>query len=736
MTFAANVELYSSKPIAIIEIAFDGGTEYFASGDLELDTGGGAVRFCSGRVISFGSISRSVSDIDGNFQISDVRTTLSNADGKFSSYDVELFINRVVTYKVGFEGDDLTEFQSVYVGTIYDFEYADDQLIISVQDYTSTLLEADFGHYISATDWPRAGMGASGSKMPIIYGSIKGEDYLENQTVVGGTIEFYGDESSQIRVSYDDAENRHLVMNKDNNTNVGYLKAGKRLAGGFWSVTYGSAVVFSASVDAIALAYSTTDDKFLCAWVDPNTDILSAFTVSLDDTVITKSADTVVDSNAETSSSTDSRLEIIYDDDEDEFLVMYYDKASTQVEARAVDIGGGSISVGSAVAVSSTTATRFAVAYDQSTDHTNMFWVSSTGTLIGRAGSITAGSITLGSEVTLNASTGIAGIHGAAYDPVTGNMMVSYRDGATNECQLINTNVDEPETVGSAVASITSGATDRVAVVHDTNANTFNLFYSDGSDMFMVGTRILGGEIDFSDSTVVTVDNTDKATVPAVAYDSTDKRVILCYNLEVAVVTLTGETRIIDTLAYSQYNMPIDGISGIRCVALDVQRGIWLVAGHQVEAIGSIFASDTANDQSLPKLRASGITKTLNYSYSGGLDSKIAVITFTADLPDESDQVWCDVDGMEDGSGDLIENPITMIEDFITNYIGFTSSEYNTTTFGIAEALSTDRAHKAAGMVELGSTKSAREIIEDMARSFGAAIAYDQDGKLTIKYLG
>jgi len=183
VTFDANAELFTSTPVVIAELAFDGGTEYYCSVDFEAPA---PSEFYSGRVISFGTLTKSTSDITGSFQISEVTLTLSNTDNKFSTYDLEEFVNRIVNYKLGFLGDTIANFKNIFTGKIYDFEYSDSQLILSVEDYTATLLEKDYGHYVVEADWPRAAEGVIGARMPIIYGTVAGSPTVPSDLPVGG----------------------------------------------------------------------------------------------------------------------------------------------------------------------------------------------------------------------------------------------------------------------------------------------------------------------------------------------------------------------------------------------------------------------------------------------------------------------------------------------------------------------------------------------------------------------
>ena len=127
-------------------------------------------RFYEGRVLSFGSLSRSVSNVEGDFEISDIKTIFSDADGYFKALNQDLFLNRVVTYKIGFEDDGISDFKTIFVGAISDFSYDEATFSITVKDITSNYMERDYGGILSSTDFPNANDDIINKKMPIVYG--------------------------------------------------------------------------------------------------------------------------------------------------------------------------------------------------------------------------------------------------------------------------------------------------------------------------------------------------------------------------------------------------------------------------------------------------------------------------------------------------------------------------------------------------------------------------------------
>ncbi|MBU0995958.1 MAG: hypothetical protein KJ737_25980 [Proteobacteria bacterium] len=169
----------------------------------------------------------------------------------------------------------------------------------------------------------------------------------------------------------------------------------------------------------------------------------------------------------------------------------------------------------------------------------------------------------------------------------------------------------------------------------------------------------------------------------------------------------------------------------IPCACIDTLENIWLVAGHEVLEIDEVFVSLSGSDE--PRLRTTGFEKYPAYEYAGGLHGKIAVIQFTSDPPDPNGKVWCNVKGMKNKNGSLIENPIEIITHFLTNYLGMTSSHYNETGFESAKVQAGSDGHKGAGMIK--DHPKGIDVIREVAKSIGATLFFDRDGKLNIKGL-
>jgi len=543
-----------------------------------------------------------------------------------------------------------------------------------------------------------------------------------------------------VRVVYDDDQDRHLVMYTyvTKSAWYGYVVAGDIDGAGV--ITYGTAVSFNAGEYGIGMAYSTSDNKFLCLYNNSGT--LYAFTVSLSGSVITKSSDTSV-----STAHADITVEVVYDTNADKFLAIYR-KTSGEVVSNVIDISSG-ISVGSETAISGATWRYGRGAYstvDQKilvvyTDQTNMR---------GRVATISGSTVSYGTEIVMSSDVWVT--WDVCYDSNADKFAIAARANSTTrvDCILCEIVAGDPSVVGSPV-EVVNIESEESRCLFDTINKAIYVGYSRGSGsagdgMYAIVGKIAGSSISFPTSNLVTI-NTDNVGRFGMTFDPIATKVIVSHSNS---TESAGYTNHIDVDGYSAAGAggqddpgvlsstgytAFDMLSGVNCHCLDVSTGVWLVAGHRCNAINNVYTTDTLDDDNQPKLRdTADYTITLAHSYAGGFDGKIAIITFTTDLPAVTDSVWCNVEGMWDSG--LIENPIEMMEHFLINYMGFTSAEYNTTTFGTAETTATSRSYVAAGTVELASDLTGRQIIEGMARSFGLTVAYDNDGKLTIKFLG
>jgi len=169
VTWQENAEQHTGKPFMVMEIDLNEGPARYAAQDTEIDG-----VFYEGRVMQFGTVHRAISDSDFRFEISDITSRLSNADGYFSGLDYKKFLNREVIYRSGWKGSLLSEFKTVFKGVTAGYRFAGTAFEMAVKSSLYIWLEKDYGHVINAADWPHAASGVAGTKMPILYGNLTG----------------------------------------------------------------------------------------------------------------------------------------------------------------------------------------------------------------------------------------------------------------------------------------------------------------------------------------------------------------------------------------------------------------------------------------------------------------------------------------------------------------------------------------------------------------------------------
>ena len=107
------------------------------------------------------------------------------------------------------------------------------------------------------------------------------------------------------------------------------------------------------------------------------------------------------------------------------------------------------------------------------------------------------------------------------------------------------------------------------------------------------------------------------------------------------------------------------------------------------------------------------------------------IITMTSDL--SAYVITCDVKGAEDvgdGTGVLIENPVTGLQHFLNNWIKLNDEDINTTKFTAMEAIADTRGYSFAGAI-YGKQKG-ELVISRMCQSMIATPFFDIDGNFAI----
>lgn len=804
MTFESESIKYSNQLIVILKAEFYEGTEYLSNREKSIMVSS-VLTHVRPDVISFGSISRSVSDIDGNFEISDISIRLDNSGGRFSAFDLERLFNADCTLTMGFINDQYADHKTIFVGSIYDYEFNNNELIISIKDYVSKKLDVKFGHYIDGDDWPNASADIVGLRMPIVYGNVYGADVVKVQDPFDNIGSYYGYYANTARV-FSDGNGSTLILYNPNGTTDAYAVVS------FYGnpITFSNHLLITNVAEYYNAIYDPTNDIFLVAYVDGLTGYLYCKTLSITGSTISQSSAQLIKQGS------NDIVKFTYDTTND-LVIMgfkhFWEDPYTSLTISGLSgtfVEGETITGGTSGATAlfhrifSTTIYVYSVSGSFSISETVTGGTSSATATITAIGTKTIAfdfrilSIDLNSGITLNNESFINSgdfsrsddYYFLEYDESHNFIYAIYTlySGSNSQleiCQVSGSDIivagfqddineyigaDAGDTVRIRNATLDTTQYNLVvifsissnyycsATYYDDNESNFlpavsqyitigditlidgtDLLYDDYTKAFYmpcfisgIGTHIIGARyaeniIDFSSSTPYRIGNDDTGNEGYFTIDN-DKFAFTYVDDTYSYIHYFNQ------FIYANLYIPYPGLISSKCYCIDIINNIWLVAGHEVKSIGNIYTTDIINDQDQPKFRSDTITKTLNYSYAGGLDSKIAIIQFTTNAPTPNDIVYADCEGMIDGSSNLIENPITALEHFLVNYLGFTSADYDTTSFTSAE---TDSADWLLANVILPNEKySAKELIEKWASSLGAVVGFNFDGKLIIKIMG
>lgn len=160
----------------------------------------------------------------------------------------------------------------------------------------------------------------------------------------------------------------------------------------------------------------------------------------------------------------------------------------------------------------------------------------------------------------------------------------------------------------------------------------------------------------------------------------------------------------------------------------------FLVAGHHVEAIDEVYA--ILNGVSTLLVNVTDYTKVIAGTIAG---EDAAYIQFTdaqfnaklTDVDGNLAVVVCNVDGKADAGGDLMTNPVDVMEDLLTAYCG--APILDNVAFDEARTVADDRSYIVrGGYVERVSTGS---VLQELCRSFNMRLYQNIEGEIGINIL-
>ena len=736
MAFVDEASLYTNQPLVIMELSM-ATTLYLAAIDIELDN------YYEGRVLSFGKIYRSVSDIESSFEVSDITTVFDNTDNYFGDLTQTSILNRVVTYKLGFQGDAIGAYETIFTGVIVDFSYDDSTFTIIVRDRSSLFLEKNYGGVIDGTTFSNAAPGVVEQKMPILYGDLKSLDtgeeitqtiyssnddgWIENTDTVWADARQVGTyvESMKLTLETPDDLGTIPVLTVSEGTQSATLVAGdfdayETESFGNFPIKFATDEESYMNLNGKGVEYVTSllgsgtakiclrDHRFDVPDIEPGEDVCTSVSFySGDEATKTKPALSVTynDSSTSTVSST---------------------AADGFVNCRATSWSGARDAASGTYTDNSSTI--FSVAAGDCVGYPN--WSVTRGFLYFDVSGLSTVTTTSDTSA-VSSDTNMSAMHDGSNYRVSRSFFKFETEGLPYGSSVTSATLSlYKDTNGDTNVVVQEGTQGSPLTPNDFEAFTGPSFGSvsfSGADEYKdiglnfdalqyIAAALGTGSVKFC----AREEDYDYDDVAPVSNDYENG----CYFSEE-----TGVTK--DPKLVITYTPQYGGV--VPAVCIDQSKSLWLVAGHEVRGIDEVFTPEKGTTKQPTLVDPADYIVHTDYSYSGGLDSKIAVVEFLNNKPLITDQVLVNVRGMMDGSGDLITNPIEQMEHFIKEYLGMTSAEYDTANFTATASTADTRSYNTGGII--ANKPIARVVLEEMAQSIGASLFFDKNGKLNVDFL-
>ena len=327
--------------------------------------------------------------------------------------------------------------------------------------------------------------GTDGQKGKAIVGTV---DAANNSISFGSEVTFQNSEitGDQMDCVFDSNANKVVIFYTDTNNPSTDDRTGTAIVGTVsgTSISFGTKAAFeSGNTKYIVATFDSNSNKVVVAYEDDdNSDYGTAAVGTISGTDISFGTPVVFDSQATEFHG------ISFDSNANKVVIAYRD-FGLSIEGRAVvgTVSGTSISFGSTVSFTSASADFFSPVYDSANDKTVIFYRDANNSDHGTAkvGTVSGTSISFGDAVVFNAGNSqyIRGV----YDSNAGKILVLYKDdGNSNRPTIIIGTVSGTSiSFGSeTVVMDVEGATINPAVAFDSTNNKVVLSYIDttGSD--------------------------------------------------------------------------------------------------------------------------------------------------------------------------------------------------------------------------------------------------------------
>lgn len=163
-TLSGEFSSFVTEPIVVVDFGFDSTPKYISGKGLRFNT-----RNYEGKLLSIGSIRRSIQRNLGLFEVNSLEIVVDDTDRVFSSIPGSVK-NSIVTVRLGTAGLGLDDYMTIFKGfvddyTIQDFTvtYVVKDILINIPDYPNT-------GFVDVTNFPNAFNEHRNLPLPVCYG--------------------------------------------------------------------------------------------------------------------------------------------------------------------------------------------------------------------------------------------------------------------------------------------------------------------------------------------------------------------------------------------------------------------------------------------------------------------------------------------------------------------------------------------------------------------------------------
>ena len=272
--------------------------------------------------------------------------------------------------------------------------------------------------------------GTDGQKGKAIVGTVNPSN---NSISFGSEVTFQDSEitGDQMDCVFDSNANKVVIFYTDTNNPSTDDRTGTAIVGTVsgTSISFGTKAAFeSGNTQFINACFDSNLNKFVVAYKDAdNSDVGTSAVGTVSGTDISFGTPVVFNS------ANTNNIAAEFDSSNNKVVIAYRDQgASQQVTAIVGTVSGTSISYGSEVVVSSSSATQCDLIFDSSNNKMVVVYQDSGDADKGKAhvGTVSGTSISFGSAVTFNA--GASEYHRGVFDSNAGKILILYKDGGNS----------------------------------------------------------------------------------------------------------------------------------------------------------------------------------------------------------------------------------------------------------------------------------------------------------------